>query len=79
MRWLVRGDVDGFFGLALDNLVQLLVIDLLCRTVLGFSPGLIELGGALVAERIRRAAPRAALLSTLAGIWWPFRLHGIES
>ena len=30
--------------------------------------GLIELGGALVAERIRRATPRAALLSTLAGI-----------
>ena len=41
MRWLVRGDVDGFFGLALDNLVQLLVIDLLCRTVLGFPPSLI--------------------------------------
>jgi AGZA family xanthine/uracil permease-like MFS transporter len=30
--------------------------------------GLVELGGALVAERIRRATPRAALLSTLAGI-----------
>jgi AGZA family xanthine/uracil permease-like MFS transporter len=156
MRWLVRGDVDGFFGLALDNLVQLLVIDLLCRTVLNFPPsliysrilpavavslvvgnlyyawqaralaratgrddicalpygintvslfafiflvmlparlaaeaagsadpslvawrvglvaclgsGLIELAGALVAERVRRATPRAALLSTLAGI-----------
>ena len=37
MRWFVRGDVDGFFGLALDNLVQLLLIDALCRTVLGFS------------------------------------------
>ena len=24
MRWMVRGDVDGFFGLALDNLVQFL-------------------------------------------------------
>ena len=156
MRWLVRGDLDGFFGLALDNLVQLLVIDLLCRTVLDFpsalvygrvlpavavsllignlyyarqamhlarsqnrddicalpygintvslfafiflvmlpakmaaqaagaadpahvawkvglvaclGSGLIELGGALVAEKIRRATPRAALLSTLAGI-----------
>jgi AGZA family xanthine/uracil permease-like MFS transporter len=155
-RWFVRGDVDGFFGLALDNLVQLLLIDGLCRNVLGFSPellygrvlpgvavslivgnvfyanqamrlarstgrhdvcalpygintvslfahvflvmlpakiaaeaagaadparvawqagliaclgsGLIELGGAFVAERLRRAAPRAALLSTLAGI-----------
>ncbi len=156
MRLFVRGDVDGFFGLALDNLVQLLVIDALCRSVLGFpneliygrilpaaavsllignlfyarqalalaratgredvtalpygintpslfafrflvmlpaklaaeaagatdparvawqvglvaclGSGLIEFSGAFVAERIRRATPRAALLSTLAGI-----------
>src|SRR5512136_244239 len=156
VRWFVRGDVDGFFGLALDNLVQLLVIDALCRHALGFpeqlvrgtilpgaavsvrvghlyycwqamrlarrtgrtdvtalpygintvslfafvflvmlpaklaaeaagahdparvawqaglvaclGSGLIELGGAFVAERVRRATPRAALLSTLAGI-----------
>jgi AGZA family xanthine/uracil permease-like MFS transporter len=154
--WIVRGDLDGFFGLALDNLIQLLLIDALCRFVLGFpaelvhrrilpgaavsvllgnlyyawqakhladregrrdvcalpygintvslfghvflvmlpaklaaqaagaadparvaweagilaclGSGLIELGGAFVAERIRRATPRAALLSTLAGI-----------
>jgi len=153
---VVRGDIDGFFGLALDNLVQLLLICSLCRAVLGFSDsllfghvlpgaavsmlignlyyawqarrialatgrddvcclpygintpsllayvflvmlpakiaaeasgaadparvawqaglvaclgsGLIELGGAFVAERVRRATPRAALLSTLAGI-----------
>lgn len=26
MRWFVRGDIDGFFGLALDNLVQILLI-----------------------------------------------------
>jgi AGZA family xanthine/uracil permease-like MFS transporter len=156
VRWFVRGDIDGFFGLALDNLVQLLLIDTLCRFVLGFpddllygrvlpgaavsllvgniyyarqamrvarasgrtdvcalpygintvslfayvflvmlpaklaaeaagapdpsrvawqagllaclGSGLIELGGAFVAERIRRASPRAALLATLAGI-----------
>lgn len=156
MRAMVRGDIDGFFGLAVDNLVQLLVIDALCRTVLGFpaeliygrilpaaavsllvgnlyyarqalrlaaasgrhdvcalpygintvslfayvflvmlparlaaeaagaadpariawraglvacfGSGLIELGGAFIAERIRKATPRAALLSTLAGI-----------
>ena len=154
--WIVRGDVDGFFGLALDNLVQLLLIDSLCRGVLRFPaelvhsrvlPGaavsillgnlfyawqarrlavrtgrsdvcalpygintvslfghvflvmlparlaaeaagaadparlaweagllattgsaVIEVAGAFVAERIRRATPRAALLSTLAGI-----------
>jgi len=156
VRWLVRGDIDGFFGLALDNLVQLLLIDTLCRGVLGFpadlvygrvlpaaaisillgnvayalqaralaertgrhdvcalpygintvslfahvflimlpakalaeragladparvawqagllatfASGIIEVGGAFVAERVRRATPRAALLSTLAGI-----------
>src|SRR3954452_13441565 len=156
MRWFVRGDIDGFFGLALDNLVQLLLIDTLCRFVLGFPPdlvygrvlpgaaisilvgnifyafqakklaertgrtdicalpygintvsliahvflvmlpakalataagaadpalvawqagivatlssGIIELAAAFVAERVRKATPRAALLSTLAGI-----------
>ena len=156
MRWFVRGDVDGFFGLALDNLVQLLVIDVLCRFVLGFDnellygavlpgcavsllvgnlyyawqakrlaektgrddvcalpygintvslfahvflvmlpakfaaeaagvtdptrvawqaglvatigSGAIELGGAFLAEKLRKATPRAALLATLAGI-----------
>src|SRR5438132_11772103 len=156
MPWIVRGDIDGFFGLALDNLVQLLLIDTLCRGVLGFSPelvygrvlpgaavsilignlfyafqakklaertgrtdvcalpygintvsliahvflvmlpakalataagapdparvawqaglvatlssGIIELAAAFVAERVRKATPRAALLSTLAGI-----------
>jgi adenine/guanine/hypoxanthine permease len=156
VRWIVRGDFDGFFGLALDNLVQLLLIDTLCRGVLGFpaelvygrvlpgaavsilvgnlayayqakrladrtgrtdvcalpygintvslfahvflvmlpakalaaaagvadparvawqaglfatlSSGVIELACAFVAERVRKATPRAALLSTLAGI-----------
>lgn len=158
MPWLVRGDIDGLFGLAIDNLIQLLVIVALCRAVLGFpddliigvilpgaavslvvgnvfygwqairlsqktgrtdicalpygintvslfafvflimlpaslaakargldereaayvawqiglvaclGSGIIELAGALIAERIRRATPRAALLSTLAGI-----------
>lgn len=156
MRWFVRGDIDGFFGLAVDNLVQLLLIDALCRFVLGFpdelllgtvlpgaavsllignfyyawqarqvarrlgrddlcalpygintvsvfahvflvmlpaklaateagaadparvawqaglvaclGSGLIELAGSFVADRVRRATPRAALLSTLAGV-----------
>jgi AGZA family xanthine/uracil permease-like MFS transporter len=156
MPWFVRGDIDGFFGLALDNFVQLLLIASTCGFVLGFPPdllfgrilpgvavsllvgnfyyawqarklsrqtgrrdicalpygintvslighvflimlpaklaataagaqdpsriawqaglvatlasGLIECGGAFVAERIRRATPRAALLSTLSGI-----------
>src|SRR5437773_6659008 len=156
LPWIVRGDIDGFFGLALDNLVQLFLIDSLCGGVLGSPPeivyggvlpgaavsilvgnlfyarqahtlaartgrtdvcalpygintvslfahvflvmlpakmlaaaagaadpariawqaglfatfcsGAIELACAFVAERVRRATPRAALLSTLAGI-----------
>jgi len=157
-RWLVRRDIDGFFGLALDNFIQILLIVSLCQGVLEFSPsliygrilpgvalslvagnfyyswlayrqgqaqqrddltalpygintvslfayvflvmlpvrlaalsqgiapeqaselawqaglvaclgsGLIELGGAWVGDRLRRLAPRAALLSTLGGI-----------
>src|SRR5437773_1835056 len=150
MRLFYRGDLDGFFGLALDNLVQLLLIEELCKQVLGFpaellysrvlpgaavsllvgnlfyawqahrlaartgrsdvcalpygintvsliahvflvmlpvtvatgdpyaawrmglvaclGSGLIELVGSIIAEPIRKATPRAALLSTLAGI-----------
>jgi AGZA family xanthine/uracil permease-like MFS transporter len=41
MRWFVRSDLDGFFGLALDNLVQLLLIDALCKGVLGLDDGLV--------------------------------------
>ena len=33
----VSGDVDGFFGLAIDNLIQFLLILSLCKGVLGFS------------------------------------------
>ena len=164
MRWIVKGDIDGFFGLALDNLVQLLLIDTLCRFVLGFpeeliygrvlpgaaisilvgnvvyafqaqrlaertgrtdvcalpygintvsliahvflvmlpakalaiaagapdparvawqaglvatlGSGVIELAAAFVAERVRKNTPRAALLSTLAGIALGFIAFG---
>jgi len=41
MRWFVRGDIDGFFGLALDNLVQVLLLVGLCGGVLGFPAELI--------------------------------------
>src|SRR5712692_3906407 len=41
MRWFCRGDVDGFFGLALDNLVQLLLIASLWKGVLGFPDSIL--------------------------------------
>ncbi|MCX5951399.1 MAG: NCS2 family permease, partial [Cyanobacteria bacterium] len=40
-RWWVRGDLDGFLGLGLDNLIQLLLIVSLCRAVLGYPDSLI--------------------------------------
>ncbi|MFZ9739097.1 MAG: NCS2 family permease [Prochlorotrichaceae cyanobacterium] len=40
-RWFVRRDIDGFFGLALDNLIQILVIIVLTQGVLQFSPEMV--------------------------------------
>lgn len=67
MRWFVRGDVDGFFGLALDNLVQLLVLSELCRAVLGFSD-------ALVYGRILPGAAVSLLVGNLFYAWQAMRL-----
>ncbi len=52
----VRGDVDGFFGLLVDNLVQVLVIIALCTAVAGIPPEFI----------LSRILPGVAL-SVLAG------------
>jgi len=54
--WLVSGDYDGFFGLAIDNLIQFLLILGLCHGVLGFPDHLL----------LTRVLPGAAL-SVLAG------------
>ena len=40
-RWFVSSDLDGFFGLALDNLIQILIIISLCQGILQFPPELI--------------------------------------
>src|SRR3989449_9472834 len=63
MPWLVRGDIDGFFGLALDNLVQLLLIDTLCRFVLGFPPELIY----------GRVLPGAAVSILVGNLFYAFQ------
>src|SRR5882757_5462429 len=63
MPWLVRGDIDGFFGLALDNLVQLLLIDTLCRFVLGFPPELVY----------GRVLPGAAVSILLGNVFYAYQ------
>lgn len=41
MKIFCRGDVDGFCAIALDNMVQLLLIPPMCVGVLGFRPELV--------------------------------------
>ena len=41
MKWFVRGDIDGLFGLFVDNLLQLLLILTLCPLVCGFPPDFV--------------------------------------
>lgn len=41
LAWIVRGDIDGFFGLFIDNLMQLMLITVLCRTACGFPTSFI--------------------------------------
>lgn len=67
MRWFVRGDVDGFFGLALDNLVQLLLINTLCKHVL-------ELPESLLYGRILPGAAVSLLCGNLFYAWQAQRL-----
>src|SRR4029077_1082636 len=63
MRWISRGDIDGFFGLALDNLVQLLLIDTLCRAVLGFPADLVY----------GRVLPGAAVSILVGNLFYAFQ------
>jgi AGZA family xanthine/uracil permease-like MFS transporter len=39
--WFVRGDLDGFFGLLIDNLIQLVLIAALCRELIGLPDGFV--------------------------------------
>ncbi len=39
--WIVRGDIDGFFGLFVDNLLQLMLIAVLCGKMCGMPSDII--------------------------------------
>src|SRR5579859_6019801 len=66
-QWFVRGDIDGFFGLFLDNLLQLMVISVLGTTVCGFPPELIN-------GRILPGAALSILVGNLFYAWQARRL-----
>ncbi|MEX0588025.1 MAG: NCS2 family permease [Cyanobium sp.] len=40
-RWWDQGDLDGFLGLGLNNLIQILLVMSLCRGVLGYPDSLV--------------------------------------
>jgi AGZA family xanthine/uracil permease-like MFS transporter len=69
VRWLVRGDVDGFFGLALDNLVQLLLIDALCRHVIGMPDALLY----------GRVLPGAAVSLLVGNLFYAWQAHRLAA
>lgn len=59
----VRGDIDGFFGLFIDNLLQLMLIAVLCPLVCGFPPELV----------IGRILPGAALSILFGNIFYAWQ------
>jgi len=65
--WFVRGDIDGFFGLFVDNLLQLMLIAVLCVNVCGMP-------GELVFGRILPGAALSILFGNLFYAWQARRL-----
>ncbi len=70
-RWFVKGDVDGFFGLWMDNLINLLLIVSLLKGVLGFPDSLIF-------GRVLPAAALSILGGNLFYAWQARRLAARE-
>jgi AGZA family xanthine/uracil permease-like MFS transporter len=66
-KWFVPGDIDGFFGLFIDNLLQLMLISQLCRFVCGFPVELID-------GKILPGAALSILVGNLFYSWQAYRL-----
>ncbi|HET9870631.1 MAG TPA: NCS2 family permease [bacterium] len=67
LPWFVRGDLDGFFGLFMDNLLQLMLIGGLCKAFCGFSADFIT-------GQVLPAAALSILLGNLFYAWQARRL-----
>jgi|GEM_PF-41247 len=61
----VRGDLDGFFGLMVDNLVQVLTIITLCMFVCGLPPDLI----------FTRMLPGVAISLLIGNLFYGLQAH----
>jgi AGZA family xanthine/uracil permease-like MFS transporter len=67
LKWFYAGDLDGFFGLFVDNLLQLMLIQVLCTAVCG-------LPADFVAGRILPGAAISILLGNAYYAWQAKRL-----
>jgi len=63
--WFVRGDIDGFFGLAIDNLIQFLLIAALCPIVAGIPAGFV----------FARILPGAAVSIVVGNLFYAWQAH----
>jgi len=66
-RWWRRGDLDGFFGLFVDNLIQLILIVVLCGTIL-------QMPGEMVYGRI---LPGVAVSLLLGNLFYAFQARAL--
>jgi AGZA family xanthine/uracil permease-like MFS transporter len=64
-RWFVRGDIDGFFGLFVDNLLQLMLMVVLSGAVCGLPPSLI----------LGRILPGAAVSILFGNLFYAWQAH----
>jgi AGZA family xanthine/uracil permease-like MFS transporter len=63
--WFVRGDVDGFFGLFIDNLLQLMLMVVLAGTVCGLPTSLT----------VGRILPGAAVSILFGNVFYAWQAH----
>ena len=63
--WFVKGDIDGFFGLAIDNLIQFLLIATLCPLIAGIPASFVY----------ARILPGAALSVVFGNIFYSWQAH----
>jgi adenine/guanine/hypoxanthine permease len=65
--WWRKGDLDGFFGLFVDNLIQLILIVTLCGAVLGFPPEMVY----------GRILPGVAVSLLVGNIYYAFQARAL--
>jgi AGZA family xanthine/uracil permease-like MFS transporter len=65
----VSGDLDGFFGLAVDNLIQVLLILSLCAGVLGFPKAIL----------MHSLLPGVALSIAVGNLFYAWQARGLAA